>query len=41
LEIRRKGKRTSASMSYDAIHEFGWKILARETAQEKKAKRRR
>jgi len=28
-------------MSYDAIHEFGWKILARETAQEKKAKRRR
>jgi hypothetical protein len=41
VEIRPKGKRTSVSVGYEAIYEFGWKVLARQQAAEKKQRKGR
>ena len=38
VSLKEKGKRTRVTVSYPAIYELAWKLLARAEAAEKKSK---
>jgi hypothetical protein len=40
VSLKEKGKRTRVTVSYPAIYELAWKLLARAEAAEKKGKKR-
>ena len=40
LSLRAKGKRTSVTVAYGAVLDLGYKLLARQAAQEKAARKK-